>query len=138
MYYGTMVERHIVVQEFTESRELFLVWQFARQQQECHLLESEAFLFQQRSHQLVELVAAIVQFSLCRHRFTVLVGLISHHITYIGESHEHARAVLITKSSLHAILRKQFVVNLTRVLYLIAEFVYQIFLLHRFLLFLLF
>ena len=123
VYDCTVVERHVVVQQFAESRQLLLVRQLSGEQQECHLLESEALLLQERSHQLVEFVSAIEQLAFAWLGLAVFADFISDDVSDVGQSDEHTRSVFVSQSSLHAELRKQFVVYLARVLYLVAELI---------------
>ena len=130
MHDGLVVKRHVVVYKFTESIELLLVGQVSRQQQKRNLLKSETLLCQQRRHEVVKLIATIEQFAVGGTQFPVLATLISHHVSYVCQSHEHATAVLVTQSALHAIFWEQLIVDLARVLDLVRQLIYQIILVH--------
>ena len=125
-----MVKRHVVVYKFTESIELLLVGQVSRQQQKRNLLKSETLLCQQRRHEVVKLIATIEQFAVGGTQLPVLTTLISHHVSNVCQSHEHATAVLVAQSALHAIFWEQLIVNLARVLDLVRQLIYQIILVH--------
>ena len=130
MHRGAMVERHVIVEQFAESGQFLFVWQLTRQQQISDLLKTETFLGQQRRNQVIQLIATIIEFALRGTQLPLRVALITHHITYIGQTHEHARAILVAQSSLHAILAEIFLVDLASVLDSVTQFVNQIFLLH--------
>ena len=108
----TMIKRHIIVQEFSESIQFLLIRQLAREQQEGYFLESEALLLQERSYQIIEFITTIIKFTLCRGQLTFCIALITHNITDIGQSDQHTRSVFITKSTLHIELLECFLINL--------------------------
>ena len=108
----TMIKRHIIVQEFSESIQFLLIRQLAREQQEGYFLESETLLLQERSYQVIKFITTIIKFTLCRGQLTFCIALITHYITDIGQSDQHTRAILITKSTLHIELLECILINL--------------------------
>ena len=108
----TMIKRHIIVQEFSESIQFLLIRQLAREQQEGNFLESEALLLQERSYQIIEFITTIIKFTLCRGQLTFCIALITHYITDIGQSDQHTRSIFITKSTLHIELLECILINL--------------------------
>ena len=125
-----MVKGHVFVEQFAESSQFFLVGQLAGKQEKGHLFETEALLFEQWRHQLVQLIAPIEQFSFGRFQTAVLGHFIAYDITDVGQTDQHARAVFVAQTALHTISGKQLIVNLTGVLDFVAELIYQVFLVH--------
>ena len=103
---GTVIERHIVVQEFLESIQLLLIRQLTGKEQEGNFLETEPFLLQERSNEIIKLIATIVELTLGRLQLTILIAFVTHNVTDVGQSDQHTRAILITKSTLHVELGK--------------------------------
>ena len=110
---GTVVERHVVVQEFLESLQLLLIRQLTGKEQEGNLLKSESFLLQERSNEVVKLVATIIELTLGRLQLAILIALVTHNVTDVGQSYQHTRAILITKSTLYIELGECILINLT-------------------------
>ena len=127
MHDGAVVKGHIVVEQFLKSSQLFFVGKLSGQQ---HLLKTASLLLKQRFYEVHKFVASIVEFALCWAERSIRFALVAHHITYIGESNEHACAVVVAQSALHAILGKELIVYLARVFNLVGELVYQIFFVH--------
>lgn len=75
-------------------------------EQISYLLKSETFLLQQWLHEVVELIATVVELSLAWVQLSFVVALIAHDITDIRQSDKHSGAVLVTQSTLDAVLRK--------------------------------
>ena len=98
---GTMIKRHVVVQEFLEGIQLLLVWQLTREQEECHLLKTKTLLLQERSNEVVQLVTTIIKLTLGRAQLAIGITLITHDVTDIGQTDQHTGAILITKTTLH-------------------------------------
>ena len=132
MHNGTMVKRHIVVEQLCKGSKFFSVGQLAGKQQECHLLKTKAFLLEKRFYKLAELVTTIEEFAIGRMKLTILTALVAHHITNVGETHKHTRAIFIAQATLNTILGKQFIVNLAGTLYLVTKLINQILFLHTF------
>ena len=127
----TMVKRHILIDQLTESRQLLLVGQIARKKQISDFLEAEALFFQQRRDEIVEFIATIVEPTRTRTQRSVVITLVANDITDIGQSDKHTCAILVAQSALHTIFSKSLAGDLARVLHLIAQLVYQIFLSHN-------
>ena len=108
----TVIERHIIIDEFPESLQFLLVRQLTGEQKESHLLKTESFLLEKRSYKVIQFIATIVEFTLGRFQFTLLITLITHHITDIGQTDEHTRTILIAKTTLHIEFGECLLVNL--------------------------
>ena len=100
---GTVVERHVVVDQFLESLQVLLVWQLSGKQEVSHLLESESLLLEERRNEVVELVTTIVELTVGRHELAIGITLVAHNVTDIGQSDQHTRTILVTESTLHII-----------------------------------
>ena len=108
----TVIERHIIIDEFPESLQFLLVRQLTGEQEESHLLKTESLLLEKRSYKVVQFVATIVEFTLGRFQFTLLITLITHYITDISQTDEHTRTILIAKTTLHIEFGECLLVNL--------------------------
>ena len=123
MHDGAMVEWHVLVDELAESIQFLFIRQIAREEQVGDFLESETLFLEQWFYEIIQFIATIIEFSLCGLRFTLFVNLITQYISNVGQSHENSASIFVAKSSLHAIFLKEFVVDLARVLNLVAQFV---------------
>ena len=126
----TMVEWHVLIDQFAESRQLLFVGQIAGEKQISNFFKAEAFLFQQWRDKIVKFIATIIESSRARAQRTIIIALIANDITDVCQTHKYSRAVLIAQSTLHTILSKSLTRDFARVLHLIAQLVYQIFLSH--------
>ena len=128
---GLVVERHILVDKLTECIKILFVGQISRKKQIGNLLKTETALIYNRCNKVVKLIATIEQFALGRLQMSVVRSLVAHNITNVGKTNKHTASVLVAQTPLHAILQKQIVVNLARVLNLVRQFINQIFLVHK-------
>ena len=87
---------------------------------------------EQGLHEVVELIATVIELSGAGLERAVVVALVAYDVAYIGEAHQHARSVLVAQAALHAIFAKRLTGNLAGVLHFVAQFVNQIFFLHLF------
>ena len=108
----TVIERHIIIDEFPESLQFLLVRQLTGEQEESHLLKTESLLLEKRSYKVIQFIATIVEFTLGRFQFTLLITLITHHITDIGQTDEHTRTILIAKTAFHIEFGECLLINL--------------------------
>ena len=108
----TVIERHIVVQKFLKCLQFLLIRQLTREQEEGNLLKTEALFLQKWAYQIIQLIATIVKFTLCRGQLAICIALITHDITYIGQSNQYTRTILITKSTLYIKLLECLFINL--------------------------
>ena len=126
-----VVERHVLVDKLTECVKILFVGQISRKKQIGDFFKAETALIYNRCNKVVKLIATIKQFALGRLQMSVVRSLVAHNITNVGKSDKHTASVLVAQTALHAILLKQIVVYLARVLNLVRQFVNQIFLVHK-------
>ena len=136
IHLGLLLQRHVVVDEFTERREFFLVGQATGKQQVGNFLKTEPFLFDDGVCQVIHIITAVEQFAGNRLQPSTGDAFIADHIAYFGQPHQDSRAVLITQTALHIKLPEQFILNPGSFLQIFGKLVNQILLLHnRFVLF---
>ena len=90
VHYGAVVERHVVVEKLGKRGQFLLVGELAREQEVSYLLEAEPLLLQQWRHEVVELIATVIEASLARLQRAVLGAVVADDVAYVCQSHEHA------------------------------------------------
>ena len=124
---GLLLQGHVVEDQVLESLKFLGVRKASGEQQEADLLITEALLLHDGVYEVLHFVATEIQPSLDGHDGPVVQTLVTDDIADIGESDEHAGAVLITQTPLDIELLEEFRIHPGAGLHLVRELVYQIF-----------
>ena len=99
-----VVQGHPGVQELGEGLQFLAVGQFAGQEQVGGLFITEAPpLFQDRLREILQLIAAVVQASVDGLQAAVLLTLVTHDVTDVGQTDQHTGTILVAESAFHAV-----------------------------------
>ena len=131
IHFRLLFERHIVIDQFAERSQFFLVRQATGKQQISHFFEAETFFLDDGVGNVFHIVAPIEQFS--RNWLQTAAGdtFVTYHITNLCQTYQYTGAVFITQSTLHVKLGEQFIVNPGCLFHLLGELVNQILFLHN-------
>ena len=133
MHQRAVVQGHPGVQELGERLQFLAVGQFAGQEQVGGLFIAEAPpLFQDRFREVLQFITAIVQTTVDGFQGAILLALVTHDITDVGQTDQDTGSVLVAQSALHAVALEKSAVDTARKLDLVGQFVDKILLVHRF------
>ena len=97
---GLLLKRHVVDDQVLECLELLRVRQAAGQEQEADFLIAETLLGHDGVHEVLDLIAPEIELTLDGLDGAVVLALVAHDVTDVGQSDQHTGAVFVTKTAL--------------------------------------
>ena len=126
-----LLQRHVVQDQVGEFLQLLAVGKPAGEQQERDFLETETVFAHDGAAEVLDFVAPEIELAFDRHQGAVLLALVTHDVTDVGQSDQHAGAVFVAQSALDVQLLEQGGVDPRAPLHLVGELVDEV-LLFRF------